>query len=446
MTIFSQRTLQRLLEQALYAGLPLSRATTMVRDINAATGKGHEAEWELVVFATLASACDLRYEPALGGSSRVDMLCVDRGARFPSVLVETTTVSDRGLDARNPVSELFAAIVQEASNQGLWPNYLSLDVRSSSRLEAASTGRVLALPGRGEIAAFIKRTVRPFLQEVSKRPSSAARLPVRDSDVQLDIGYDPMQRNAWLTYEGYQRPVEFRRSTLANALKRKARQIKRSGHDGPAGILLCDGGSSQIRDSSLVSQVVEDLFRNYSSVSFICLVEVMTPESSHIHITNEKRPRTVARLPSIKVHHNATAAHVMPEAFQERLKEAIKALPAARRTPVNAYPKVGRTPGPLAGSFHGGLRIRKDEVALSLRSVQSLMSGSLNHSEFLDAHGWGQTPNNKPALNFLAEILSSGHSFVNVRIEPDPDADDDWLVLTISTRPDPALVGLVLPG
>lgn len=206
------------------------------------------------------------------------------------------------------MSELFAAIVQEASNQGLWPNYLSLDVRSSSRLEAASTGRVLALPGRGEIAAFIKRTVRPFLQEVSKRPSSAARLPVRDSDVQLDIGYDPMQRNAWLTYEGYQRPVEFRRSTLANALKRKARQIKRSGHDGPAGILLCDGGSSQIRDSSLVSQVVEDLFRNYSSVSFICLVEVMTPESSHIHITNEKRPRTVARLPSIKVHHNATAA------------------------------------------------------------------------------------------------------------------------------------------
>lgn len=87
MTIFSQRTLQRLLEQALYAGLPLSRATTMVRDINAATGKGHEAEWELVVFATLASACDLRYEPALG--DRVGLTCsalIEALASLPSSL------------------------------------------------------------------------------------------------------------------------------------------------------------------------------------------------------------------------------------------------------------------------------------------------------------------------------------------------------------------------
>lgn len=435
MAIFSRRTLQRLLDESCASGLPRDRAASMIRSINAHSHEALENEWELVAFAALSRVASTRYEPDLGGPTRPDILLQDRSRRFPPILLEVATVSDRGLDDSNPVHELFDAIVAAARKSGVPPNSLALDVPAQKPGPRQPARSSLPIPSKGEIHIFVKKNIQPFLKCVAASPGVPAHLEVRRRRVALDLKYDPTQAWSRLSYVGYS-PDTVRRNPIWNRLGAKTKQLSRAGHRGPAGVLLCDAGCSRMRDASFVGRVCTEVFRNHSEVSFIAVANVSSRSSM---------ARYSLRV-SARVHLNPKAAHPTPDGFDSLLISALEALPQARSTPSEAYGNLRRRPGPLWGSLYGGWKGSQKEFRMSVRTAQMLLAESLDLSEYLEAHQLSDMPRSRGVPNYLAGMLRAGHTIVSSRVERLPDVDDDWLVLTFSERPDPALAGLVLPS
>lgn len=241
MGLFSRRTIDRLLQE----NLRFMASDKLGLHVNHLNGKSEiqrlSTEWEVTVLNGLSRIGQVEHEPKFTGKACVDVLFRRQEC---SVLVDITTVSDRGLDDANPVGQLCDELIDIARQRGLNPDKFSVSVDGNWReLFLGGPKPRLFLPRPEESHSLIfNDNFRGFLR---KLPASRGKTTFRvelQPNAGVTISYDPTQRFFSCRHLSYTVPFSLRSNPVYNRLGSKADQLTQSGFAGLKGIILCDAG------------------------------------------------------------------------------------------------------------------------------------------------------------------------------------------------------------
>src|SRR6266702_3978504 len=123
-TIFSHRSLQRMLSNIAKGVVPKKRATHLASAIKEPGFASIEATWEVVVVYALSKIAHLTYEPPTKGPTKPDLLLESLPITSSPLLLDTTVVEDRGLEDQNPLEVLYQLLTGRARRMGIIPNRL----------------------------------------------------------------------------------------------------------------------------------------------------------------------------------------------------------------------------------------------------------------------------------------------------------------------------------
>jgi len=437
MAIFSRRTLQRWLWEALTKGMERADAQAIAEILNRDDHQSLDREWELACFAALSQIGTVVYERGIEGShAKVDLrLRVMDGSE---AYVEVTTVSDAGYDAANPIDQLDAAIVREAAKAGVPPKHISLNVPSTEeRYSAFSAGEriTLPLPRGNELERVVRTRIVPFLQECASSPGESRSARVKEDGVDFVVDYDPGQRYHSRSHLSYKVARGIRNNPIWNSLNREAKQLRRAEIDGVAGILLCDAGCELLQNQRHVDKVCLELLRNRTSVSFVSIVTI-----GRQYELDQVRLR-----PSIRTIRNDGASHPVSEIVTTGLAAAFATLPPAIRMPSDSYGNLRLERGLLWDSLVPGWRFQGNAYKVSARAVLMVLAGKMSQDQFLKLHRLDDRPENRGLPWPLVGHYQAGYTIADMSVERCEHEDDDWLVFRFTEQPDPALSPIRLP-
>jgi hypothetical protein len=223
---------------------------------------------------------------------------------------------------------------------------------------------------------------------------------------------------------------------LFNALKSKAGQLRQSGYDGLRGIIVCDGGSRIFTEMSnwstySMDQVVQEFFRQNTSVSFVATIGIRSPASGvgpgrHL-------------LPESRLFVRATDQRYQWTADLNRLLQQVtSALPELQETPENI--RLGmdwNRSTKRTKPYYGGSVMSRNEIRMSARELLDLLAGKLDYALFAKRHDAG-------GGNLFRLFRDRGRMISSAAIEHGPDDDDDWVVLRFKDG-DPAMCDFTVP-
>lgn len=211
---------------------------------------------------------------------------------------------------------------------------------------------------------------------------------------------------------------------LFNALKVKARQLKKSAYTGPRGIIICDGGCRMLTswpDWSTYSldQVVAEFLRQHRSVDFVAIIAIKQGNSwgrnQYVY-----HPRCFVPKRSALSGSDLAAL----------IADVVRRLPPIQLTPENAIRvmkwKKSRRYGPL-----GGWSMEGKKIKTSARDLLALMAGRLDQDRFVKGYDAG-------GCNFFELCLKRGQLITSASMERTPDEDDDWVTFEFG-EPDSAV-------
>ena len=278
--IYQRRALQRRLDD-LRDVLDGEAVDKLAERLNRAGKDRVAAMWELVALHGLSKCGSLQNEVALASQRRPDLLFEQGGLRLTA---DVTAVSDEGLDKDNPYHEL-SQLIEVAKNKLQLPiGGLDLRIQSKHLSTKRGTRTVLLLPPREKLQEFVRQTIVPQLREQMSEGKFPLHIGIDDDDVGLDITIDPTKSpyNSG-GFAAYDVPKIKDRNPLYSALKAKAEQLR--GADGFTGVIVGDGDCIALSDRSTnwdevsTKQIVDEFFRQFSSVDFVLLLSVR--ESRH---------------------------------------------------------------------------------------------------------------------------------------------------------------------
>lgn len=150
MAIFSRRTIDRMLRENA-AFLTKEQLGQHVARLNTKGFQSLNAEWEVAVLNACSKLGRVEHEPLLNGTSKLDLLFTTKGgSRF---LADITTVSDEGLEEREPVEAFNIELKQRLRRAGLlfhgWT--LSIGTHPASYGERSKP----AIPSRNDFATEV---------------------------------------------------------------------------------------------------------------------------------------------------------------------------------------------------------------------------------------------------------------------------------------------------
>jgi hypothetical protein len=122
--------------------------------------------------------------------------------------------------------------------------------------------------------------------------------------------------------------------------------------------------------------------------------------------------------------------------------EAVSWLPKAADDPLNAYYRSRETNYDIG--HHGGGKMSRNSVTISLRALHELLAGRRSIEEFNALHSWRTLE--EPGItqvNPFDRTLAEGRMVKDVRVERDENADDDWITLEFG-QPDAAISPFVV--
>jgi hypothetical protein len=444
MALFSRRTIQRMLDENARWMLP-RQVQRHVRTLNDSDSEHIlPTEWEVAVLNGLSKLGEVVHEPKLRGSSKPDVLFRPR-TNCPAVLADVTTVSDKGLQAHNPIDALLDDLdpwIHQLRTKGITGGFLiKVGEYSKPRDFPALKVRLKLPPRRRFPETIFNRNFHQFLAEIVSQPNAPHCYAVLREDTDLSIAYNPRQQFITSTYAVYTLAASKSENRVFASLADKAAKLKEAGFTGPLGIILCDGDCELLqRDSGRwsgawygVSDVVEWFLQQNKHISFIEVLTIKhdgnTLNIGPKHLTYRLQMYTNSALLSLD---------------SEDLKP-LMALPAAMPQPIKTAKNarchlewLQRTDKWDQGETHyGGMTPTMKEMKISLRTIHELLAGELEQKKFLEEYGHkGNTP--------FRQMLKQGRLIENVRVEKSetPESDDDWLIFEFG-QPDPAVMPFV---
>jgi hypothetical protein len=422
MGIFSRRNLGRILtENARFVrNRQLSQHIRRLNGIDLV--QRVTTEWEVVVLNGLSKLGTADHEPQqLVGPTKPDVLFTHP---LGPALMDITTVSDRGLDQKNPIHRLENRLVEIARNRGLDPNRFGLFVKGNyHELHLGGPKPRLYIPGAKEFdTAIFNKSFHSFLDEIFTAPEVKRQFEPASLDARVTITYDPTQRGLTMSYLGYAVPFSETQNTIYNALENKAHQLSQSQFAGIKGIILCDGGCDALSRTSQrglnfgANDIISKFLHDNGEIGFVLAVLI---EGDRSGFSGPDHLRVIAKPYSSRVD---SSAGQLASYLRENLP---RMLPNPENYPLGAYDLEAE-----GKSHNGGGTLSGNKIKMSSRAIMELLSGKMSQEDFIR--------DNPHVKDRFAGALRQGCMLKAAGIEGDPQRDDDWIEFTFS-EPDPAI-------
>ena len=435
--IYRRRALQRRLDE-LRDVLDGGAVDKLAERLNRAGKDRVAAMWEVVVLHSLSKCGSLQNEVALPSGRRPDILLTRDSLRL---IADVTAVSDEGLDNDNPYREL-SELIEAAKNKLQLPvGGLDLRVQSKQERTKRGTRTVLRLPPRNQLQEFVQKTIVPQLRERKAAGTFPLRIVLDDDDIGIDITIDPA-RSPYSSggFSAYDVPKIADRNPLYSALKTKADQLR--GADGITGVIVGDGDCQALSRRSVswdevsVKQVVDEFFRQFSSVDFVLLLSVREHKQGWGHYP----PPVLQNDASLFVREGCDAVSELDTLFRTMIAH----FPKPAMMPVNGALRA-REDGYDFG-HHGGFSIMGSTVVrLGLREFTEIFAGLRtlqdNGAKPVKA---AQLPPEEPSRlqTVVLSNLMAGRLPKSIQIiKTGEDENDDWIEISFGEI-DPAIAPL----
>jgi len=259
------------------------------------------AEWEFVLIDAFGRCGEIQWlagdslkeEPAEGGApprvkTNPDFLFSPRaGTRLATLLpdqtlIEITAVSDAGYEDANPRHLFYRAFNKLLRDHRMAAKLFGVDIKgtlvrppprpgpwtvSSFLRPNLNHGKMrLLLPPKGKIEEFVRKYLGPWVKQIQAAPNNLAALQIREDAygqlVHIEARYNP--QGEYFSpggFAGYTETYSITHNPVANRLKRKVEQIRHSGFDGRAGVILCDSDCDLLADRGGYSPMAFNLNR-----------------------------------------------------------------------------------------------------------------------------------------------------------------------------------------
>src|SRR6185295_18420983 len=116
MAIFSRRIVDKMLRENS-AFLSREQLDQQVTRLNSADFQPIDTEWEIAVLNAFSKFGDVRHEPPLDGTSRLDLLFTAHDGS--QLLADVTSVSDEGFEDKSPVKAFYVELQERLRKAGL---------------------------------------------------------------------------------------------------------------------------------------------------------------------------------------------------------------------------------------------------------------------------------------------------------------------------------------
>jgi hypothetical protein len=243
MFVFSRRAIQSCLDR-LESALSDSQCRELAERLNRPGPGRLPAMWEVVFLRALIAVGPLRHEAVLSNGRRPDFeLMIRNGETQLHLVGDITTVSDAGLDEKNPVETLSNEIDRLAKKYKLNPNHFRYQVGGGRVGEYRKARMKLFLPERSQLLQVIKEYVEPFIKGLTESRGSRSSYEHKADDAVFTISYDETQMFAGGGHVAYNVAASLIKNPLVNALRPKAQQLSAAPEGAIRLVILCDGGS-----------------------------------------------------------------------------------------------------------------------------------------------------------------------------------------------------------
>lgn len=432
--IYRRRALQRRLDE-LRSVLGDDAVDRLVARLNKAGKDRMATMWELVVLHGLAKCGFLQSEVALASQRRPDVLFERSSLRFTA---DVTSASDDGLDEGNPYHELSQLIEAAKKKLKLPIGGLHLRIRSKHESTKRGTRTVLLLPPRAKLQEFVRSSIVPQLQEQMDAEKYPLQIAIDDDGVGMDVIIDPGKSPySSAEFAAYDVPKIKDRNPLYGALKSKAGQLRGAGS--MTGVIVGDAGCVALSDRSAnwdevsAGQIVDEFFRQFSSIDFVLLLSVRESRSGWISFPPPERRNHQ----SLFVRRGCDTAAELEVVFQEMITH----FPKPAMMPVNGALRAHE--GEYDLGHHGGYSLLGSNVIrIGLREFTEIFAGLRtlqdNGAKYVEAaRKLPQEPNHVQAT--LLSHLEQGRLPKSIEIiKADEDEDDNWVEIRFGDV-DPAI-------
>lgn len=433
--IYQRRALQRRLDE-LRPVLGAETIDSLAARLNRAGKDRIAAMWEVVVLHGLSRFGTLRNEVPLASGRRPDVEFQHGTLRF---IADVTAVSDEGLDNDNPYRELSDLIEGAKRKLGLPIGGLHLKVHSKHDRTKRGTRTVLLLPPRVKLQAFVQRTIVPQLREQIEAGNTVLHIAINHDNLGLDITINAADSpHSSGSFAAYDVPKIKDRNPLYNALKAKADQLR--GAEGLTGIIVGDGdcvalsGRSANWDEVSTRQIVDEFFRQFSSVDFVLLLSVRETRSGWGPFPPPVRQNHL----SLFIHDGCGASNALDALF----RAVVEDFPKPAMMPVNGALRAREDDYDLG--HHGGYTMSGSKIRIGLREFTEIFAGLRtledNGAKYVEAarkHPQKQKPSQVRSI-VLRNLMEGRLPVAVVIIPTDEDDSDDWVEITFG-RIDPAI-------
>lgn len=436
MSLFARRVTQRCLD-ANAAFVPTEKLRDWVRRLNTVSKDYVATEWEVVLVSVFAQFGRVQHEPP--APSPIDLVFEARDGNL-KFGADITAISDQSLHERNPIERFRNEFNRRITKAGIRTGRFVFRVEEQQPVGQGRKRKLLLPPANQFDDLIFNAAFEEYVRAVQNEPlvPRGHRVGHQSPDVYISIEYQPGKGRGVgsLSYGSYTSMTVKDDNPLFNALKSKAAQLRQSGYDGVRGIIVCDGGSRIFTEMSnwstySMDQVVQEFFRQNSSVSFVATIGIR-PQRSGVgagrHLLPE--PRLFVR-PVCRRQQWATDLGQM-------LQQVSGALPELQETPENV--RIGmdwNRSTRRTERYYGGSFMTRNEIRISARELLDLLAGKLDCANFAERHDAG-------GGNVFRLFRDRGHMISSAAIEHRPDEDDDWVVLCFKDG-DPATNDFTVP-
>lgn len=405
-----------------------------------------DTEWEVAVLNAFGKLGNVAHEPTLEGPSRPDLLfTLDDGSGF---LADITSVSDEGFEDESPFKAFYVELQERLKKAGLLYKGWSLGV--GEHQVGYGERRRLALPPREEFAKEIfNAKFKEFLSQVNEHPEESRTYSARTEKTAVSLTYNPQGTGIMSNLGVYNSAMKKDQNPVFNALKSKAKQLKKVSYEGPKAIILCDGGSDMIHGQPHGAfefnynavDAAKDFLRQNQSIDFVLLITSVWINKGRYGFA---RPGDPVRKVEVSIIRNKNFDG-LPAGLKESLEKLEGLFPEPVNTPSGARETIRRGFDPKAlRPLAGVIGFSHNEIRISASALLALLAGRITQEELfksLDFSPWSDRPG--ATHNLFEYMLGESKRIVEVQVE-DTKYDDSTLVFKFD-GPDPAISPYVNP-
>lgn len=445
--VFSRRAMQARINDLVQTLSP-AQLTAIISRLNAMDATRLHAMWELVILHGLSQAGYMKHEQALPSGRCPDFhwAITNQAGEALTIVGDITTISDEGLEAKNPLKYIREEIFRLATKFGLNYGSFRIDVRGEVTGSRHRSRMRLMLPERSEISEFIKNEFEPWFYSVKEMPGMKSIFDRTKGNMHFKVVYDPVWENGGGSYTSYTVATSKVVNPLFGALKQKVKQLSGAPESSLRIVVACDGDCDLIRRGDQgkshytysAREVAEDFLRQNSSIDAVLLVTV--DEQHHPFLASTEYQMKYDLLcapPSVR---SLRATNESIGLLTEALNVALSKLPRPLRSAYHSASLL-RTPG-VGNDKLGRYSMQGNKITISSRGLLRLLAGEISTEEFNRAHRWDEPKNH--GNPFYRELIN-GLMISKLEITSAPDSDDDEVVITIN-KVDVAAAPFMLPS